>query len=65
MGGENGGTRLTLIHKIILWIVAMFFAWFIWPTPYSTVYVRGMARSHYNRFTGAQCDVTESCWFKE
>jgi hypothetical protein len=45
---------------IVLALVAIVFAWFIWPTPYRTIGPRGLTQ--INRFTGVRCDVGESCW---
>jgi len=41
-------------------LLAIGFAWFIWPTPYRAIGPRGMIQ--INRFTGVRCDVGESCW---
>jgi hypothetical protein len=46
--------------RIVLVLLGLGFAWFIWPTPYQTVGPRGVEQ--VNRFTGVRCDVGESCW---
>jgi hypothetical protein len=41
-------------------VVALVFAWFVWPTPYRSIGPDG--RMQINRLTGATCPVGESCW---
>lgn len=56
--------KIRRLQIIVFWLIAVLFVWFVWPTPYVTV-SRGRMVSHYNRFTGAECDITESCWWPE
>ncbi len=44
--------------KILVAILLLLFAWFIWPTPYKYL---GQLRQ-VNRLTGALCRVGASCW---
>jgi hypothetical protein len=50
-------TRRTAVIVVFL---ALGFAWFIWPTPYRTFGRAGLMQ--VNRFTGAKCQIGESCW---
>jgi len=46
------------MHRTVLIILLVIFAWFIWPTPY-----RDLSREwHINRFTGAVCPIGQICW---
>jgi hypothetical protein len=48
--------------KTVLALLALGFAWFVWPTPYRAIGPGGLMQ--VNRFTGVRCDVGESCWRK-
>src|SRR2546425_945899 len=46
--------------RTLVGLLALGFAWFIWPTPYRPFGAAGVMQ--VNRFTGAKCAVGESCW---
>jgi hypothetical protein len=47
-------------RTVSLAVVALVFAWFVWPTPYRNIGPGG--RMQINRLTGVTCRVGESCW---
>lgn len=45
--------------RVLLVLIALAFAWFVWPTPYRDILGGG---AHVNRITGATCGAGKSCW---
>jgi hypothetical protein len=59
--GDEGRPGVDGRHAtvVVIAILALLFAWFVWPTPYQ--HIMG-GKAQVNRFTGARCLGGQSCW---